>query len=80
MFKDADLVVLSKADLLPHLRIDVADIERSLAQVNPDPQTLLVSAETGQGIDAWLEWLEARRPVATGRPHHEHHHHHHEHL
>ena len=67
MFKNADLVVLTKVDLLPHLRdVSVARIEQNLAQVMPDPQLLLVSAQTGTGIDAWAAWLERTRAARVG--------------
>ncbi len=90
MFKGADLVLLTKCDLLPHLDVDVARIRDALARVMPRPVALEVSARTGQGMDAWVSWVEARRadlPRAPGAvaPHvhaHEHphaHEHAHEH-
>jgi hydrogenase nickel incorporation protein HypB len=61
MFRKADLVLLTKVDLLPHLDVDVAAIEDGLARVMPDPRMIRVSAKTGEGIDAWIRWLEERR-------------------
>jgi hydrogenase nickel incorporation protein HypB len=61
MFRRADLVLLTKVDLLPHLDVSLAAIEDALARVNPNPRVLKVSARTGEGMDAWLEWLEAGR-------------------
>jgi hydrogenase nickel incorporation protein HypB len=62
MFRKADVVVLTKMDLLPHLpRVRVAAIRDALARVMPEPVLLLVSAETGEGIDEWVHWLEGRR-------------------
>jgi len=62
MFRGADLVVLTKADLLPHLpQVSVERIREALAQTMPEPRMLLVSNETGEGVDAWLAWLESRR-------------------
>ncbi len=63
MFRTADLVVLSKVDLLPHLDVDVDAIRDNLARVMPEPTLLPVSARTGEGLDGWLAWLEARRPA-----------------
>jgi hydrogenase nickel incorporation protein HypB len=60
MFRAADLVVLTKVDLLPHLEVSVAAIEDALSRVMPAPRLLKVSARTGEGIDRWLEWLEQR--------------------
>jgi hydrogenase nickel incorporation protein HypB len=65
MFRTADLVLLTKVDLLPHLpQIDVAAIEDGLARTMPDPAVIHVSTITGEGIDRWIEWLEEKR-VAT---------------
>ncbi len=65
MFRKADLVLLTKTDLLPHLpEVSVATIEDALARVMPEPRVIALSARTGEGLDAWLEWLEARRPAA----------------
>jgi hydrogenase nickel incorporation protein HypB len=60
MFRRADLVVLTKIDLLPHLDVDVAAIRDALARVMPEPRMIAVSGKTGQGIGEWLAWLEAR--------------------
>ncbi len=61
MFQKADLVVLTKVDLVPHLDVDVRRIEDSLARVMPEPKLLQVSARTGAGLEAWKGWVEARR-------------------
>jgi hydrogenase nickel incorporation protein HypB len=78
MFLAADLVLLTKTDLLPHLDYDLGAVEDALAHVMPSPTMIRVSARTGEGIDAWLAWLEARRPPAR-QPHAHHHHHRHHH-
>jgi hydrogenase nickel incorporation protein HypB len=61
MFRTADLVLLTKTDLLPHLDVDVAAIEDGLARVMPVPRMIAVSARTGDGIAAWIGWLEDHR-------------------
>jgi hydrogenase nickel incorporation protein HypB len=62
MFRAADLVLLTKADLLPHLAgVDPERIRDALARVNPEPRLLLVSATSGEGLDAWVAWLRERR-------------------
>jgi len=65
MFRKADLVLLTKMDLLPHLDVRVEAIEDALARVMPEPRLFPVSARSGDGLAAWLEWLEARR-IAVG--------------
>lgn len=67
----ADLVVINKIDLLPHLDVDLVDFRRNLSAVNPTVETLDVSARTGVGVPAWCDWLEARvrrqrRPALSG--------------
>jgi hydrogenase nickel incorporation protein HypB len=59
MFHKADLVLISKVDLLPYLPdISLARIIESLRHVMPDPKHLAVSARTGQGVEAWITWLQ----------------------
>ena len=57
MFAAASLMLLNKVDLLPHLRFDVVKCIDYARRVNPGIRVLLVSAETGQGMDAWLDWV-----------------------
>ena len=61
MFRHADLVVLTKIDLLPHLDVDVAALEDALARVMLRPRALRVSARTGEGLADWITWLESLR-------------------
>jgi len=77
MFREADLVVLTKIDLLPHLpQVSVARIEDALARTMPEPRMLPVSAVTGEGVDAWIAWLDGRRAAAPRTAGHAHGHHH----
>ena len=59
MFRSADLVLVNKIDLLPHLDFDQDLFERNLARVNPNVQRLELSVKTGAGVDAWCRWLQA---------------------
>jgi len=61
--RTCDLVLVNKIDLLPHLDYDLDTFLYHLDHVHPRVQRLLVSARTGEGIDAWREWL-----VAAARP------------
>jgi hydrogenase nickel incorporation protein HypB len=77
MFQKADLVLLTKVDLVPHLDFDVAAVEDALSRVMPEAALLKVSAKTGEGIDEWIAWLDARRPTVTSaRQAHDHAHDH----
>jgi hydrogenase nickel incorporation protein HypB len=59
MFRTCDLVLVNKVDLLPHLDYDLDTFLSNLDQVHPDVEHMLVSARTGEGIDAWRAWLTA---------------------
>jgi len=61
MFAAARLMVLNKVDLLPYLRFDVVKCIDFARRVNPSIEVLLVSAQTGQGMDAWLDWVLQER-------------------
>jgi hydrogenase nickel incorporation protein HypB len=58
MFRAAELLVLSKLDLLPHVEFDVAAAIDHARQVNPAITVLCVSARTGQGLADWYAWLD----------------------
>jgi hydrogenase nickel incorporation protein HypB len=58
MFAAATLMVLTKTDLLPHVDFDVAKCIEYARRVNPAIEVLLLSAKSGQGMEAWLEWLQ----------------------
>lgn len=57
MFSAADVLLLSKIDLLPHLRVDLQLMLDNALAVNPRLKIFPVSAYTGEGLDAWYGWL-----------------------
>ena len=59
MFAVSDLMLINKADLLPHLDFDVSQCVAHALKVNPDLQTLVVSAKSGEGLSAFYAWIEA---------------------
>jgi hydrogenase nickel incorporation protein HypB len=67
MFAASDLMLINKIDLLPHLEFDVGRCIEYAGRVNPELQTLLVSATTGEGIEAWLDWVRAGCERTAGR-------------
>ncbi len=60
MFAAADLMLLNKSDLLPHLDFDVGACIAAALRVNPRIRILTVSARTGEGLAAFRAWIEAR--------------------
>ena len=65
MFKAAELMILNKLDLLPHVDFDVARAIANASEVNPAISVLQLSARNGQGLDGWYAWL--RREAANVR-------------
>ena len=61
LFQAADLILLSKVDLLPVLPFNVAQVEADLALVNTRAPLLRLSTLTGEGMPEWLAWLRSRR-------------------
>ena len=59
MYRGVDVVLLNKIDLVPHLDADVDTYVARVREVNPSATILPVSARTGEGMDAWLDWLRA---------------------
>ncbi len=77
MFRKADLVLITKTDLLPYLpgvRMEI--LLENLSRVMPDPRSIPLSTVTGvgmSGISLWLDWLEERhqaRAVLAPQAHH----------
>jgi hydrogenase nickel incorporation protein HypB len=66
MFAAAQLCLINKLDLLPHVQFDVEACEHAARAVNPNLEILRVSATTGQGLDRWYDWLRARHAAAVG--------------
>jgi hydrogenase nickel incorporation protein HypB len=62
MFAKADLVLLTKSDLLPLLpHVSIEAIHDALARVMPDPRVIAISPLSGQGIADWIGWLRMCR-------------------
>jgi hydrogenase nickel incorporation protein HypB len=57
MFRAAEVVVVNKMDLLPHLDFDLGTFLSNLKSVNPSAQVIQASARTGVGVDEWCSWL-----------------------
>jgi hydrogenase nickel incorporation protein HypB len=57
MFRACELVLVNKIDLLPYLDVDLDHLLYNIDQVHPDVQRMVLSAKTGEGLDAWRDWL-----------------------
>ncbi|MFW5834659.1 MAG: hydrogenase nickel incorporation protein HypB [Pseudomonadota bacterium] len=63
LFAGADLLVVNKIDLLPHLDFDVDALMDNARRLNPAMELLEVSAVTGAGLERWLAWIETERQL-----------------
>ncbi len=61
IFAKSELMVLNKIDLLPHVQFDVAEVRANARRVHPGMEIIELSCTTGQGFDAWMQWLQQRR-------------------
>ncbi len=57
MFRSCELVVINKTDLLPHLDFDVERLIANLDRINPEAEVIELSAQTGEGVERFREWL-----------------------
>jgi len=57
MFRAADVIVLNKMDLLPHVDFHVPAFEKTVRELNPRAQIFQISATQGNGLEAWYQWL-----------------------
>ncbi len=64
MFRAAQMLLINKLDLLPHVRFDVERCIDHARRINPELQVQLLSAETGEGVEPWYDWLRAQRARA----------------
>jgi hydrogenase nickel incorporation protein HypB len=65
MFAAASLMLVSKVDLLPHLQFEVTALIDNARRVNPSLGVIQVSATSGEGVDAWCDWIAAARQMAA---------------
>jgi len=57
MFRAADILLINKIDLLPHLRFDLEKCKSYARQVNPGICIFELSCLSGEGMEGWYEWL-----------------------
>jgi len=67
MFAAADMMLLNKADLLPHLDFNVPLAIEYARRINPGIRVIVTSARSGEGMEEWLGWLDERLASAALR-------------
>jgi len=62
MFSEADVVLVNKTDVLPYFDFNLEAFPGIIEGLNPAAQVIPVSARTGEGVDAWIFWIEGLLP------------------
>lgn len=65
LFRDATLALITKVDLLPHVKFDLAQVREDLRRLNPAVRILQTSARTGEGIGDLSAWIMERALCLT---------------
>ena len=60
IYRGLDVLIINKTDLLPYIDFNMDYFRQGVEMLNPGLTTFAVSCKTGEGIEAWLDWLKAR--------------------
>ena len=60
IFKESALTILNKIDLVPYTDFDVAAAQEDIGTIHTGAMVLPLSARTGEGMAAWLDWLRTK--------------------
>ena len=60
MFREADLILITKVDLLPHLNFDIKELKSNIASTNPKADVIEISSITKSGFDLWQNWISKK--------------------
>ncbi|MFC2377263.1 hydrogenase nickel incorporation protein HypB [Lancefieldella rimae] len=60
MYQVCDLVLVNKTDVMPYFDFDLDVLYKNVAMRNPKARVIPISAQTGDGMDAWYQWLRER--------------------
>jgi len=66
MFRNASVLIINKIDLLPYVASDVDVLQSNALSINPALTVFRTSCTTGEGIDAWCNWLISRASALNG--------------
>lgn len=60
-FNVADVIVVTKMDLLAHLEVDMAKIRENIAKVNARARVIFISSKSGEGLNEWIDYLTSAK-------------------
>ena len=59
IYRGIDVLIINKIDLLPYLEFRMDYFKQGVAALNPGLDCFELSSKTGEGFDAWMDWLKA---------------------
>jgi hydrogenase nickel incorporation protein HypB len=59
MYRGVEALVINKIDLLPYISFNMATFQRGVEILNPSLETFHLSCRTGEGLESWLDWIQA---------------------
>jgi hydrogenase nickel incorporation protein HypB len=60
MYRDVDALIINKIDLLPYIPFKMDYFRQGVEILSPKLETFSLSCITGEGLDAWIDWLTAQ--------------------
>lgn len=60
MYRGVDVLLLNKVDLIPHVSFDLDRFRQGVEALNEDLTVLPLSCQTGEGLEAWFDWIAGR--------------------
>ncbi|MGB9698998.1 MAG: hydrogenase nickel incorporation protein HypB [Thermodesulfobacteriota bacterium] len=67
MFRESQVLIINKIDLLPFCDCNVELIEKRARQINPQLAIFRLSCKTGEGLAEWTSWLKEKTRKKIGR-------------
>lgn len=64
IFTKVDVLIVNKIDVMPYFDFDMALLEERVRKLNKDMKIIPISAKTGEGVEAWVQWV--RKEVKGG--------------
>lgn len=59
MFSVVDILLINKVDTIDYFQFDLAAVEERVKKLNPNVKIIPISAKTGEGMEAWIDWLRS---------------------
>ncbi|WP_028949947.1 hydrogenase nickel incorporation protein HypB [Sulfurihydrogenibium subterraneum] len=63
MFRSADIVLITKSDLIPYFDFNVENVKREVRRLNPKADILIVSSKSGEGMDKWIKYIKFKKEM-----------------